>query len=107
MKIIVTIARNELKIMFYSPIAWLMLIIFIVQSGLFFGDIVENIATTVAATGRNISFLSYIFFNVQHVRVIPQGAAIPLFVHTVAHHGVDEQGSGRRIHQVVILLPHR
>jgi len=63
MKIIVTIARNELKIMFYSPIAWLMLIIFIVQSGLFFGDIVENIATTVAATGRNISFLSYIFFN--------------------------------------------
>ena len=63
MKIIVTIARNELKIIFYSPIAWLMLIIFIVQSGLFFGDIVENIATTVAATGRNISFLSYIFFN--------------------------------------------
>lgn len=63
MKIIVTIAKNELKIMFYSPIAWLMLIIFIVQSGLFFGDIVENIATTVAATGRNISFLSFIFFN--------------------------------------------
>ena len=49
--------------MFYSPIAWLMLIVFIVQSGLFFGDIVENIATTVAATGRDISFLSYIFFN--------------------------------------------
>lgn len=49
--------------MFYSPIAWLMLVIFIVQNGLFFGDIVENIATTVAATGRNISFLSYIFFN--------------------------------------------
>jgi ABC-2 type transport system permease protein len=63
MRIIVTIAKNELKIMFYSPIAWLMLIIFIVQSGLFFGDIVENIATTVAATGRDISFLSYIFFN--------------------------------------------
>lgn len=63
MRIIVTIAKNELKIMFYSPIAWLMLIIFIVQSGLFFGDIVENIATTVAATGMEINYLSYIFFN--------------------------------------------
>lgn len=63
MKLIFTIAKNELKIMFYSPIAWLMLIIFIVQSGIFFCDIVENIATTVAATGRKINFLSYIFFN--------------------------------------------
>lgn len=63
MKIIFTIAKNELKIMFYSPIAWLMLIIFIVQSSIFFCDIVENIATTVAATGREINFLSYIFFN--------------------------------------------
>lgn len=63
MKIIFTIAKNELKIMFYSPIAWLMLIIFIVQSSIFFCDIVENIATTVAASGRKISYLSYIFFN--------------------------------------------
>ncbi len=63
MKIIFTIAKNELRMMFYSPIAWLMLIIFIVQSGIFFSDIVENIATTVAASGRKIGFLSYIFFN--------------------------------------------
>ena len=49
--------------MFYSPIAWLMLIIFIIQSSVFFCDIVENIATTVAATGRKIDYLSYIFFN--------------------------------------------
>lgn len=63
MKIIFTIAKNELKIMFYSPIAWLMLIVFIIQSSIFFSDIVENIATTVAASGREINFLSYIFFN--------------------------------------------
>lgn len=63
MKIIFTIAKNELKIMFYSPIAWLMLIVFIIQSSIFFSDIVENIATTIAASGRKISYLSYIFFN--------------------------------------------
>lgn len=38
MKIIYNIAKAELQILFYSPIAWLILIIFTVQSGLVFSD---------------------------------------------------------------------
>ncbi len=42
MKIIFKIARMELQKMFYSPIAWLVLIIFAVQSGLTFMGLVKN-----------------------------------------------------------------
>lgn len=42
MKKISRIARVELSNMFYSPIAWLLLIIFLVQCGLCFTDSVQN-----------------------------------------------------------------
>ena len=41
MKIIYRIARNELCILFYSPIAWLVLIIFVIQTGSKFTDLIE------------------------------------------------------------------
>ncbi len=41
MKKIFKIARLELSILFYSPIAWLILIIFIVQCGITFTDLLE------------------------------------------------------------------
>lgn len=43
MKTIFEIAKNELKILFYSPIAWLMLIVFAVQTGIQFADIFNSI----------------------------------------------------------------
>lgn len=43
MKTIFEIAKNELKILFYSPIAWLMLIVFTVQTGIQFADIFNSI----------------------------------------------------------------
>jgi len=42
MKMIFRIARMELQKMFYSPIAWLILIIFAVQSGITFMDFIKN-----------------------------------------------------------------
>ncbi|MDD4632014.1 MAG: Gldg family protein [Proteiniphilum sp.] len=39
MKVIFEIAKNELKILFFSPVAWLMLVVFTVQTGLQFADI--------------------------------------------------------------------
>jgi len=42
MKMIFRIARMELQKMFYSPIAWLILIIFAVQSGIAFMGFIEN-----------------------------------------------------------------
>lgn len=72
MKTIYTIAKNELRMMFYSPIAWMVLIIFILQNAIFFTDIVENIATTVSATGRKINFLSYVFYNDSTYGIFPK-----------------------------------
>ncbi len=44
MKIILKIAKLELSSMFYSPVAWLLLLIFLFQSGMSFTSFLENIA---------------------------------------------------------------
>ncbi len=38
MKTIYRIAKTEIRLFFYSPIAWLLIIIFILQSGMIFLD---------------------------------------------------------------------
>ena len=38
------IARTELRTLFYSPIAWLILIIFTFQTGMFFAGTIEGLA---------------------------------------------------------------
>ena len=42
MRLIYRIARHELSILFYSPIAWLVLIVFIMQGGIKFIDLLQN-----------------------------------------------------------------
>jgi ABC-2 type transport system permease protein len=37
-KMIYNIARTELQMLFYSPVAWLILVVFGVQSGMLFAD---------------------------------------------------------------------
>ena len=37
-KMIYNIARTELQMLFYSPVAWLLLVVFTVQSSLLFAD---------------------------------------------------------------------
>ena len=48
MKTIIDIARMELQKIFYSPIAWLILIVFAVQSGILFISIIDRFATSKA-----------------------------------------------------------
>lgn len=43
MRTIFTIAKNELKILFYSPVAWLMLIVFCITTGLKFSNLLNGI----------------------------------------------------------------
>lgn len=38
MKMILKIARKELQLLFYSPVAWFLLVVFVVQTGLLFVD---------------------------------------------------------------------
>ncbi|WP_162426106.1 Gldg family protein [Pontibacter pudoricolor] len=61
MKKIIRIARLELSLMFYSPIAWLLLIIFIVQTGLTFTELLYNQETN-QQLGRPLQVLTKILF---------------------------------------------
>jgi len=55
------IARLELEIMFFSPIAWLVLIIFIIQTGLTFTDLLYSQETN-QQLGRPLNVLSKVLF---------------------------------------------
>ncbi|MCD0486982.1 Gldg family protein [Pedobacter sp. MC2016-14] len=57
MKKILKIARLELSILFYSPIAWLILIIFIIQSGVTFTSML-NVLESKQQLGANFEFLT-------------------------------------------------
>ncbi len=61
MKKIYRIARLELGIMFFSPIAWLVLIIFIIQTGLTFTDLLYSQETN-QQLGRPLNVLSKVLF---------------------------------------------
>lgn len=61
MKKIIRIARLELGIMFFSPIAWLVLIIFIIQTGLTFTELLYSQETT-QQLGRALPPMSKVLF---------------------------------------------
>lgn len=44
MKVIYSIAKNEFRYLFYSPIAWFVLLVFMVQCGYFYADSIYQIA---------------------------------------------------------------
>ncbi|MGI0107022.1 Gldg family protein [Salinimicrobium sp. WS361] len=61
MKKIFRIARLELAIMFFSPIAWLVLIIFIIQTGLTFTELLYS-QETYQQLGRKLPPMSKVLF---------------------------------------------
>ncbi|RXK86794.1 Gldg family protein [Filimonas effusa] len=68
MKTIIRIANTELKTLFYSPIAWFLIIIFLIQVGIPYTSILESLARDQEAGNRlNISFIEVIFYGRQGV----------------------------------------
>lgn len=61
MKKIIKIAKLELSLMFYSPIAWFVLIIFFIQTGLTFTELLYKYETN-QQLGRPLQVLSKIMF---------------------------------------------
>jgi len=61
MKKVLKIARVELSILFYSPIAWLVLIIFIIQCGVTFTDLIakHEISQQLGSTVKSLTILTY------------------------------------------------
>nr|WP_321412667.1 Gldg family protein [uncultured Allomuricauda sp.] len=62
MKTIFQIAKIELQKMFYSPIAWLVLIIFGVQAGLYFGRSMESLVRVIEL-GQETQNLTFNMFS--------------------------------------------
>src|SRR5882724_282806 len=65
MKTIFRIARLELSTLFYSPVAWLVLIIFVFQSGLAFTDILRMWVINFKMGWVNSEFTGRIFSGQQ------------------------------------------
>lgn len=69
MNMIYKIAKTELQMLFYSPVAWLVLIIFTFQSGMIFSGMIEMVERE-QAMGYDPIFISSslfgrLFYNVQ------------------------------------------
>lgn len=55
LRLITRIARTELAVLFYSPVAWLLLMAFACQVGIDFGEIINEISK-IKVMGREITF---------------------------------------------------
>lgn len=60
MKTILKIARTELALLFYSPIAWFLLIAFLFQAGLAYTSEIEGILTQQDMGGRGLKYLTFL-----------------------------------------------
>jgi ABC-2 type transport system permease protein len=60
MKKIIRIARLELNILFYSPIAWFLLIVFLFQCGLAYTGVIKNMLVTQDLGGIRLQYLQYL-----------------------------------------------
>lgn len=60
MKTILKIARTELALLFYSPIAWFLLIAFVFQAGLAYTSMLEGILTSQDMGGQNLKYLTFL-----------------------------------------------
>ncbi len=65
MKMIYKIARTELQTLFYSPIAWLILIIFTIQASMAFANVFEW-QLTYKSLGYDLSNVSFTIFADRH-----------------------------------------
>ncbi|UKJ06760.1 Gldg family protein [Solitalea lacus] len=63
MKKIIRIARIELSTMFYSPIAWLILIIFVIQCGIRYAEIMEAYVSAQITNGSSTHSLTSGIFS--------------------------------------------
>ncbi|MBQ8422046.1 MAG: Gldg family protein [Bacteroidales bacterium] len=71
MKTIYNIAKNELRQLFYSPIAWILLVIFFVQCGMAFSEVM-SVLIRVKALGQGLASVTSQIFNDNWNGVYPE-----------------------------------
>ncbi|MDO6429389.1 Gldg family protein [Flavitalea sp. BT771] len=64
MKTTFKIARTELAMLFYSPIAWFLLVAFLFQAGLAYTNAIENFLTQQQMGGAYVKYIKFITANV-------------------------------------------
>ncbi|WP_442591511.1 Gldg family protein [Pedobacter sp. AW31-3R] len=79
MKKIIKIAATELKSLFYSPIAWLILTIFTVQTGISFFDVLEGFAKNMGL-GQQIARLTSEVFEGREGFLLPLQSNLYLYL---------------------------
>ena len=60
MKTILRVAKTELRLLFYSPIAWFLMVVFMIQCGLVYIGSIKNVALTQELGGIGATFLNNI-----------------------------------------------
>ena len=58
MKTVLKIARTELRTLFYSPIAWFLMIVFLIQCALAYTNLLDSNARTQEMGGRGLEYMS-------------------------------------------------
>ncbi|MNJ98318.1 ABC-2 family transporter protein [compost metagenome] len=64
MKMIFEVAKTELKNLFYSPIAWFLMIVFFIQCAMVYTNMLDNNATTQELGGRNLDYMSQLTYRI-------------------------------------------
>jgi ABC-2 type transport system permease protein len=57
MKMIFYVAKTELKNLFYSPIAWFLMIVFLIQAALAYTTILDRIAAHQELGGQGLNYM--------------------------------------------------
>ena len=85
--IVYQIARTELRVIFYSPVAWLILVVFAVQCGFSFCDVIWP-AIKSQSLGYEVQALTGSVFT--------SGKGI--------FHGTDEPGIQQRLYKAIVFF---
>jgi ABC-2 type transport system permease protein len=62
MKMIFNVAKTELKNLFYSPIAWFLMIVFLIQCAVTYMGTLDNYANTQEMGGINLQYMSHLTY---------------------------------------------
>ena len=95
MRTIFKIAKTELRDLFYSPIAWLILIIFTFQTGMLFSGMISDIVRSQSMGGRGANLTLSIFGGQRGLFVAVQ---------SVVDDGIDESGIGKWFDKIALFF---
>lgn len=64
MKIILRVAKTELRTLFYSPIAWFLMVVFLIQCGIVYFSKLDDLSRTQELGGYGLQYMNNITLNV-------------------------------------------